>query len=238
MNAAFLLMTTAWLAAGQTPPPPPPAAAPAAPVAPAACGGSCGGYTDPCGCEPFGHRLRTHLRGLFASDCSGGHIIAHREYSAPACCTSTPAYVAPRFEGCGCGRTFEFHLPKLFHRECGCAPVKTCAPDCDPCGRVRFLDRLRAWWNTSSCHTCSSCGSTASPCANGACGGSVSPAPVTPAPATEPIGPGKKLPPAPARFENSTSIPQGPAPQSAPAIQNETPAIPVVPPGIDNKNPY
>jgi hypothetical protein len=42
----------------------------------------------------------------------------------------------------------------------------------------------------------------------------------------------------PTTYNNSTSIPQGPVPQSAPALQNETPAIPVVPPGFDSKNPY
>ncbi len=241
MNVAFLLMTTAWLSTGQVPPPPP-TAPPAPPAATAACGGSCGGCVDPCGCEPFGHRLRAHLRGLFARDCCDtcAPTCAPKCTPAPVCCTPapvckpapvccTPAPVCKPAPVC-CApapttccqptcRTFEFHWPKLFHRNdccqpaCStCVPVKTCAaPACDSCcGGPRFLDRIRAWWNTDNCcSTCSSCGGAA---------------PIAPTP-IEPIAPPKKMP------TNTTSIPQGPTPNYAPLIQNENLAVPVAPPG-------
>ncbi len=75
MNAAFLLMTTACLSAGQVPAPP--TLPPPAPAACASCGycggascggGACNGYVDVGGSESFAQRLRSHLRGLFTHD--------------------------------------------------------------------------------------------------------------------------------------------------------------------------
>src|SRR5262245_2621881 len=77
VNAAFLLATTAWLAAGQAPAPVPvPAPAMAAPAASNGCCGSASscGCNNGCGCEGFGHRLRDCLAKLHSrgGGCGGG----------------------------------------------------------------------------------------------------------------------------------------------------------------------
>ena len=64
MNAAFLLVTTAWLAGADATPPAAPAAtaAPAAPVVSAAPSTCCGGGTVSC-CDTGCHEgLLAHLR--------------------------------------------------------------------------------------------------------------------------------------------------------------------------------
>src|SRR5438477_12636951 len=73
VNAAFVLVTSAWLAGQAAAPPPPPAKPPATTVAPAApaacgssCGTSCGGDCNTC-CDSCGKGgLLGRFRGLFS----------------------------------------------------------------------------------------------------------------------------------------------------------------------------
>ena len=133
MNAAFLLVTSAWLAGGQAPPTPPttpPAAPPPAQVAPApapgygcGCNGGCG---STCGCESDHAGFRDRLRARFhREDCGCA--------PAPACneCERSSLFgrLHSRHEGGGCGSTCECESQGLlgrfrgrFHRgnDCGC----------------------------------------------------------------------------------------------------------------------
>jgi hypothetical protein len=130
VNAAFLLVTTAWLA-GADPVPPPAHPAPAPVASSASCDGCC---NDDCGCG--GHKLFGKLKGLFHRDCgcdtgcnTGCDTCGHGHAwgggwghkSADCGCN----------DDCGCGGHKLFgKLKGLFHRgDCGC---DTCG--CDSCG--------------------------------------------------------------------------------------------------------
>jgi hypothetical protein len=154
VNAAFLLVTTAWLTGAD---PVPVQAAPAAKAAPAMAapapamvaapaGGDCGSCETAC-CESFGHRFR----GLFTRH----HGCGSCDTCAPApkpCCAPPPA-------------------PK----PCCAAPAPTC---CDSCGhRLRGLFQRR-----SCCETVAACGGCdAAPMAAPAPRPEAIPAPGTPA---------------------------------------------------------
>ncbi len=139
MNAAFLLVASAWLAGGEPPPsttptPPAPQAAPApAPYG----GGSCGcGCASTCGCnEGEKPGFFDRLRGRF-----------HRDHGdcgctpAPCQCAPAPVYHAAP---CACSSPCDTcERPSLFERlrgrfhrggECGCGD--TCgSPGCSSCG--------------------------------------------------------------------------------------------------------
>lgn len=131
MNAAILLVTSAWLAGQDAPPPaakpapPPPAHAAPAPAAPSAC---CDSGCDSC-CESGGFFAR--LRGWFHrhDDCcdtcdTGGH------HAAPP--PPPPAHKESCAASCGddcCGGGFLARLRGWFHRHDSC---DECATDC--CG--------------------------------------------------------------------------------------------------------
>jgi hypothetical protein len=133
VNAAFLLVTSAWLAGGQTAAPPPPA--PMAPAAPyvataAAPSGGCGcGSTCGCNdCEKPGFLER--MRGRFHKDKDCGCAPATTQSCAPA-----PVYHA--------------------------APCASCGSTCDSCEHAGFLDRLRARFHRDNDCGCNSCGAPA-----------------------------------------------------------------------------
>jgi hypothetical protein len=129
VNAAFLLVTTAWFAGADANPTKPPEKIKNPPVtntAPLATGGSCGGGDcgGDCGCDACdecGHGLRHKLRGLFRrhNDCDCG--------CETSCCAPAPAPSC----GCdtcdtGCGRhSLLSKLRGRFHRHGDC---------CDTCG--------------------------------------------------------------------------------------------------------
>jgi hypothetical protein len=117
VNAAFLLVTSAWLAGGDTPPPAAKPATPAPIAAPATStwSGGCGCTT---GCEEkpsFFERLKARFAKHKCEECGCG---------ATTTVTSSCG-CAPKTE-CGCGPKFSFgdKLKGLFHKhseECGCS---------------------------------------------------------------------------------------------------------------------
>jgi hypothetical protein len=199
VNAAFLLVTTAWMAGADAPPPPtaepikPPAGvttpAPGtpAPVVSTPVGGGCGcsSAATGCGCEGGGHEgLFAKLKARFASGGCG--------------CESAPA--------CGCESSHESFFTKLKGKfahstsdcGCGCAPAPShvsasCGCDSGP----SFFEKLKAHFSHGS-----SCGCESAPSC-GCCGSSsavpgtiYSPgAPVATPPVGEPIKPPKETDP-------------------------------------------
>jgi hypothetical protein len=215
VNAAFLLVTTAWMT-GQ------PAAAPVhAGPGPAvqACGSSC--CQDSCN-EGFCQRLKDRLRGAFQRDnccdtcaapkCAPAPRCERAPACKPACCTTTCST--------SCGRE------RLWHRrDRGCCDTKPACPTqtcCDNGCNEGLLSRLRGLCQRRNnyCDCCSN-------------GGAVT------VPAGERIPAGKKMPSAepPASKTEVRIITPAPAPTAAPALD----ATPAIVPGIDaldNRNPF
>jgi hypothetical protein len=128
VNAAFLLVTTAWLAGDA-----PVITTVAAPSAtPAASGSCCGSSCDSC-CE-----RRCRLHGLFNRGCNDCNPCpAPKCHRAPKCCNQAPA-------DC-CGRR------RLFQRNNDCCPTTTCNDCCKP----SLCDRIRGLFSRNNC--CDSC---------------------------------------------------------------------------------
>jgi hypothetical protein len=176
VNAAFLLVTSAWLAGGDTPPAPPttpPAAPPAAQVAPApapgyGCGGGCG---STCGGDSDRPGLLDRLRGRF-----------HREDCgcAPACNTCAPAHHAPACNECE--RPSFFERLRAKHESSG-----SCGSTCDECGGGGFLGKLRGRFHRGGdcgCDSGAGCG-----CGGPGYGGYGAPIGAPPGKPGEPIKP-------------------------------------------------
>ncbi len=131
MNAAFLLLTSAWLA-GQAAPPPPAKPAPPPAPAPMASGACCDSGAGCCdsGCDSgCGGGLFARLRGLFHrhDDCCDTCSPCAKPAPAPShhdCCA------APACDDCGCGGGLFARLRGWFHRHDDCCD--TCGTDC--CG--------------------------------------------------------------------------------------------------------
>jgi hypothetical protein len=213
VNAAFLLVTTAWLTGADPVPvqaapamkPAPAAAAPgamAAPAAPMVAGpgcGDCGSGASEC-CESAGHRFRERFKGLFACHKSCGSC----ETCAPApkpCCAPAPApkpcceAPAPTcHEGCG------QRLRGLFHRKSCCETVATCG-GCDGCGAAPM----------------------------------VAPAP-RPEPIPAPGTPAKKMPNT--KTTQNFAPESVPVPDSTPALETAPAVVPNVPADTDRKEPF
>lgn len=168
MNAAFLLLTSAWMA-GADPAPATPAA-PAVVAGQSCCGTSC--CDDGCGRKLFNGALRARLAGLFHKDCCDPCAPACPAPCAPVCKPVCPPACPPA----PCCKPAPVCCPKPV---C-CQPAPVCKPACDPCadsccGRTKLLDRLRGLFHKDCCGGCDPC-----------CGA----APVAPAPAEQP----KKMP--------------------------------------------
>ncbi len=249
MNAAFLLVTSAWLAGGDAPPaapPAPPAAVTTAPVvssAPSAgcAGGGCGGCSScdsgcGCGCEEH-EGLFAKLKAKFARGGCGCE-------AAPSCgCEAAPSCGCEEKEGflsrlknkckgwgsssCGCGCE-----TKVEH-SCGCAASSCGCEDSGP----SFFERLKAKFHHSSecgCESgCSSCGgsSYSGSSYSGSSYGAPVGAPVTSPPmppAGEPVkppkdlDPGKKLPEGGKEKEAKAPAAFEVAPASATTTEQET----------------
>ena len=148
VNAAFLLVTTAWLT-GQAP-----SADTKAAPAPAvqACGSSC--------CDDgFCHRLRERLRGMFQRDCCEPAPKCHpvRCQPAPKCqpaCKPAPRCCATPCSTTTCRRDWFQHR--------GCCETKPACPKTDCCNDG-LLSRLRALCNRRTCDCCSSSGKVGEP---------------------------------------------------------------------------
>ena len=170
MNAAFLLVTTAWLAGADPAPPAPlpatPAPAATAPApAPAASCGTCGSCSES---EGLLAKLRARLHKDTCDTC------APAPKYAPAPCF-TPA---PKCDVCEGPSLLDRIKAKMHKDECGCQG--SCGSACDA---PSLLDRLKARFHKDDC----GCG----------CAAAVVPPPAKPA---EPLKmpkegePGKKLP--------------------------------------------
>ncbi len=177
VNAAFLMLTSAWLA-GADPAPPAAQAAPAAPAV-VATGNSCGGCGATCGdscgdpcCENGRRKL---LGGLFGR-------LKGRFHRANDCCEET---CAPASNPCPAPCP-----PKPVC--CQAAPTTSCDPCADPCsdgGRKKLLGGLAGKLRSKFHRGGDCCGSV------DACGcGSVTPAPAAPAAPAKPEAEPKKMP--------------------------------------------
>jgi hypothetical protein len=152
VNAAYLLLTSAWLAGADAAPAAPAPAASTPVVASGSCCGNSGGCSscaDSCGCEKV--KFWDKWKGKFhKNDCG----------CQPTCGCAAPAPT------CGCAAPVH-HVHAA--PSCGCAPAPSCGCD-DGCGKVRLWDRMKAKFHKdcgceSSCSTCgggcSSCGAPA-----------------------------------------------------------------------------
>lgn len=197
MNAAFWLVTTAWIAGADTAPSAAPRAAAPAPAAPVAaysgcsgCGGDCGGcgggcVESCCGHESWWSRLRGRM---------------HRHSCCESCCETA---CAPACESCGCGNAhWGGH---------GCGGCDTCG-----CGHSGgLLGRLRGRHHHGCCaEEC--CGTSCGDC--GGCSGYGSAAPVA-VPATPAKPKGESIP-APKPKEMPRGEVMQPVPSINPALEN------------------
>lgn len=248
MNAAFLLVTTAWLAGADAAP----AAAPPAPAAPAAgpaviapiapggscqgagcntCGGDCGSCCDSCcdsGCGKQG--LLSRLRGL----CHRNKCDDCCDTCQPACAPVATCNTCNTCNTCdtcdsGCGRKHRFHRNKgndcCNTCEVSCGSCGSCGDTCcdDGCGKQGFFARLRARCHRNKCDDC--CNSCDSGCGNG-CGAAVGApaygAPGALMPKAEPIPapkePAKKMPSE--KTDQTSIIPE--APKATLSVETET----------------
>lgn len=124
VNAAFVLMTTAWLASGHH-------------QSAASCGPTCNDAVASCdsGCNGFAHSLRDRLRGIFSrghcdscSTCEPAPVKHHA--CAPKTCA--PACAAPSCDPCeSAGHRFLGKLRGLFHRNNDCCEA-SCGDACAP----------------------------------------------------------------------------------------------------------
>jgi hypothetical protein len=144
VNAAYLMLTTAWLA-GADPVPATPAPVAAAPVVSAPIGGGCGGGCNSgCGCaaetsccerESKWAKIKAKFKKHSSCGCeeSCAAPVQHTCCSAPAptCCNAAPVSC-----GCGCeegkGKQLWGKLKGKFkkHNDCGCG----CESSCNSCG--------------------------------------------------------------------------------------------------------
>jgi len=202
VNAAFLLVTTAWFAGADAAAPAKAAPAPApAPAAVAPASSCCGGNSGTCdtGCDSCcKESLFSKLKGHFHKSCD--------------CCeTCAPAPTCNTCDTC----CKESHFSKLkghFHKSCD--TCNTCAPapaptcnTCDTCCKESLFSKLKGHFHKSCCDTCDTCG-TAAPAPAGAmpkAGESI--------PAPKDANPAKKMP------EGKQTQLIAPQPIAAPALE-------------------
>jgi hypothetical protein len=197
VNAAFLLVTTAWLTGAD----PAPTAAPAAPApvvssanyggAGCGCSGGCGDTCGDTGCGCGG--LFGKLKGRFhhGGDCG-----------CETACDS-------------CGGHHGFKLRR--HNECGCETANECG-----CERQRLCDRLKGWFHRrGECGCGEGCGGGCGGCGDGSCanGGVTTYAAPGLAPRAEPIPAPKGTEPA-KRMPSDTPMKKvgALAPQASPTL--------------------
>ena len=206
MNAAFLLVATAFVAGSD----PVQAAPPAAPAA-IVNGGGCSSCNtcntcDSC-CESGGKHLFGGFRGLFSKNecgcdsCGGGK----RLFSGLG-------------SGCGCGGGFSLGLRERFGHK-GCDTCNTCNT-CNDCGHEKSccgitespLSRLGGLFRKKSCgcDTCNTC-NTCNSCGGGAIiqgAPGIAPIPAQPGAKPAPAAP-KPMPSAPNKPITSQLTPTG-----------------------------
>jgi hypothetical protein len=217
VNAAFLLVATAW-ATGADAPPPAAAQAPAAPVAAvpngSCCGGGCGGgcgcdsCCNDCCCKPsLCERIKAHFHKSCCCDCCdtcGGCGGCNTCNTGCNNCSSGCCGGGHHGHGGGC-----------------CNTCNTCATSCDCgcnecCCKPSLLERLKACFHKSSCcDCCDTCGGC------GGCGAAAAPGAVAPGATMPPAGEPIK---APKDSEPGQKLPPGGKVQSAPIVPEITPA--------------
>jgi hypothetical protein len=237
VNAAFLLVTTAWLAGADAAPgaAPAPATVVAAPVA-APVVGSCGCGTS-CGCEcceeGWFARFRRRCGGMFNHHNECGCETCNTCAPAPTCCA--PAKTWGNCCESGCGHAWGHRWKSSCESSCDCG-----------CEDHSWGHRLRGWFHRGGgCETECGCGGG---CASGCCGGGgVVGGPVVMPRAGEAIPPAqtppKKMPSGKTKSTTSIEPPMGTgAAVSTPAPTTElnAPPIPDVPaaPATDRKDPF
>ena len=208
MNAAFLLVTTAWLAGADQP------AAPAAKADPPAatsscCGGDCGGCC--------GHGFLERLRGLFQRNncCESSCNTSCARECKPKCVTECKPTCQKTSCCDSCRPRLLDRLRDLFHRDCcdnGCKG--SCGSCCDSC-RHGLLSRLRDWFHSRRCCQDTCCGNS---CATDG-------TTVAPAKSGEPIAPPKDAPkkmPSPGKEVQIINPAPGANPTASVIIETET----------------
>jgi hypothetical protein len=233
VNAAFLLVTTAWLAgADPAVAPAAPAAKPAAPVvvtpapvvaAPADSCSSCGSPATCDSCEPKHHHT---FKGLFSGchkkSCETCGTCAPAPAPAP-CCAPAPA-PAPCC------------APAPAPKPCCAAPAP--APACDSCGKTHEC----LFKGLFAHHHKADCGCATPECAS--CGSAPVAVPGVIVPSAEPIPapketPAKKMPVAPpAKSVQILNQDSAPIPVSAPAVEGTPAIVPNVPANNDRREPF
>ncbi len=190
MNAAFLLVTTAWLA-GADPAPAVAPAAPAAPTAPAAsaapaapaapavtapsacCGGGCTISSCDCGCEEgILARLRARLRAGFGCGCGCEQACAApKPVTCSSCSCEKRLHILHSCDICApkCKAPAKpvccVPKPVCEPKPVCCVPKPVCEPKpvcttCSTCGGEHRLLERLRQLFHRDCDTCTTCGTT------------------------------------------------------------------------------
>ena len=216
MNAAYLVLTTAWLAGDA---PAAPAPAPAAPVVSApiggGCGGGCGAATDACcdsGCGGGKFSLFGKLKGKFQKGCG-----------CESSCAPVQQHCAPAPTCCEAPRAKKWKK----HNDC-CEQAPTCD---DGCGKGSLFGKLKGKFRKhGDCGCDSGCGSSSCGCGGGSYGGAVAPG-----------APVETIPGAPRPAEGAPRrMPATPAAPGTGSVMNGVPTIvtPVVAPRLSSEQPF
>jgi hypothetical protein len=223
VNAAYLVLTTAWLA-GDAPaaPAPPPAAPVVSAPAGGGCGGGCGSAVDNC-CDSGRQGFCARLKAKFhrSNDCGC-------EQAAPTCapvkqhCAPAPAPTC-----CEAPARKHHHHKRDNCNTCEAAPVNDCG-----CGKEGLFAKLKGHFHhrggDCGCDSGSSCGCGG----NGYGNGGVITAPATGTP-VETIPGAPKPGEAPRRMPATGAAPGG-------SVMNGVPTIvtPVVAPRLTSEQPF
>ncbi len=173
VNAAFLLVTTAWFAADAAPAKPAPVVS-SAPVASASVSGCCGS-TSSCGCE---------------SDCCCKPSLMQRlkaRFQRDKCCECNSCGSSCGTTSCSSGCASSSSCRASSSSCCGSTTTASCCDSCNSCCKPSLMDRLRARMNRNKCCESSCCDSGC-----GATPSATMPKAAEPIPA--PKDPGKKMP--------------------------------------------
>ena len=178
MNAAFLLVTTAWLAGAD----PAPAVAPAAPAAPTAPAASAAPAAPPTSCYRAAlaveavvqfHLVVVAVKKASWHGCAAGCVLA---LAVAAVASKLAAPKPVTCSSCSCEKRLHIlHSCDICAPKCEapakpvcCVPKPVCEPKpvcttCSTCGgEHRLLERLRQLFHRD-CDTCTTCGTTGAP---------------------------------------------------------------------------
>lgn len=199
MNAAYLLLTSAWMAGADAAPVAPAAAAPVVSTG-SCCGGGCATSCDPCAnrCGPnLFERLRSRFHRNDCCDTGCSAPVVHHKCCTPApaptCCTPVKS-CTPACDPCGRRFNFNFNWRRNDCCDTGCGSHKYNDCGCNDACRPSFLDRLRSRFHRNDC-----CDTGCNTGCNGGCGAVGAPVAAPAAPAA-PVEAPKAMPKAGAAF--------------------------------------